>query len=69
MKKIIFSILILGGLTSCGGHIRAQENRSSTIVYYTLSEDSQGRVHKIAVITTPFKEGVAAIDLDANTYK
>lgn len=69
MKKIIFSILILGGLTSCGGHIRAQENRSSTIVYYTLSEDSQGRVHKIAVITTPFREGVAAIDLDANTYK
>lgn len=69
MKKIIFSILILGGLTNCGGHIRAQENRSSTIVYYTLSEDSQGRVHKIAVITTPFREGVAAIDLDANTYK
>lgn len=69
MKKIIFSILILGGLISCGGHIRAQENRSSTIVYYTLSEDSQGRVHKIAVITTPFREGVAAIDLDANTYK
>lgn len=69
MKKIIFSALILGGLTSCGGHIRAQENRSSTIVYYTLSEDSQGRVHKIAVITTPFREGVAAVDLDANTYK
>lgn len=69
MKKIIFGMLILVGLTSCGGHIRAQENRSSTIVYYTLSEDSQGRVHKIAVITTPFREGVAAIDLDANTYK
>lgn len=69
MKKIIFSILILGGLTSCGGHIKAQENRSGTTVYCTSLEDSQGRVHKIALLTTPFREGVAAIDLDANTYK
>lgn len=69
MKKIIFGMLILGGLTSCGGHIKAQENRSGTTVYCTSLEDSQGRVHKIALLTTPFREGVAAIDLDANTYK
>ena len=41
----------------------AYENKTSEIMY-----DSKKRPHKI-VIYSEFKEGMTAIDLDANTYK
>ena len=41
----------------------AYENKTLEIMY-----DSKKRPHKI-VIYSKFKEGMAAIDLDANTYK
>ena len=41
----------------------AYENKTLEIMY-----DSKKRPHKI-VIYSEFKEGMAAIDLDANTYK
>ena len=49
--------------TWSGKRSQAYENKTLEIMY-----DSKKRPHKI-VIYSEFKEGMTAIDLDANTYK
>lgn len=69
MKKVL---LIIGLLlivvfnypdTWTGKRSWAYENKTLEIMY-----DSKKRPHKI-VIYSKFREGMTAIDLDANTYK
>lgn len=70
MKKVL---LIIGLLLTVilvnsynypdGKRSWAYENKTLEIMY-----DSKKRPHKI-VIYSKFKEGMTAIDLDANTYK
>lgn len=73
MKKVllIIGLLLIVTLvnsynypnTRSGRRSWAYENKTLEIMY-----DSKKRPHKI-VIYSKFKEGMAAIDLDANTYK
>lgn len=73
MKKVLLIIGLLSTVvlvnsynypnTWTGRRSWAYENKTLEIMY-----DSKKRPHKI-VIYSKFKEGVATIDLDANTYK
>ena len=72
MKKVLLIIGLLLTVTlvnsynypdTTGKRSWAYENKTLEIMY-----DSKKRPHKI-VIYSEFKEGMTAIDLDANTYK
>ena len=72
MKKVLLIIGLLLTVTivnsynyptRSGSKAPAYENKTLEIMY-----DSKKRPHKI-VIYSKFKEGMTAIDLDANTYK
>ena len=68
MKKVLLIIgllliVVLVNNTWTGKRSWAYENKTLEIMY-----DSKKRPHKI-VIYSEFKEGMTAIDLDANTYK
>lgn len=71
MKKILLIITLLGIVIASNSYNYPIVNTSNSAYTYKTMEimyDSKKRPHKI-VIYSEFREGMTAIDLDANTYK